>query len=345
MCEQNNAQAPQPEPLQSETIGKLVAALAKAQASIVPPVKDKIVEVKTKSGATYSYQYADMGAVIDVTKKPLSDNGLIVSQLINTDLNLNAETITTLLAHSSGEWIKSIIIAPLTQTDYNGKAVALNIQERGGLVTYLRRYAYMAIVGIAPEDDDGKGVVNGGDKGKNNSAKTKPTNKQTNQDTKTQKTSPREATKGKPPLPEGKLREIVDKINKALAIDHLKRISAKHIEPYSLTEEQRKLLGDVYLGQEKEIKAELKLKRNQKAPKEKLGWYQKEISQMIDLVESIMGQTYIVDVINKQVSDTLDGSTIKNATISKHLKTGKLKDLHEIISNEAENAKLKEKSQ
>lgn len=63
---------------------------------------------------------------------------------INENGRLN---ITTMLAHSSGQYISSTLTMTVTKLDP---------QAIGSAITYGRRYALAAMVGLAQEDDDGE---------------------------------------------------------------------------------------------------------------------------------------------------------------------------------------------
>ncbi len=132
----------------SESIKEITGALAKAQVSIDAVVKENKAIVKSKKGSasSYQYNYASLDAVWNACKKALSDNGLAIVQTPSTNGNL--VTITTLLSHESGEWIKGDLTIP---SPGNGP------QEFGSAITYGRRYALTAMLCIAPEepDDDG----------------------------------------------------------------------------------------------------------------------------------------------------------------------------------------------
>jgi len=126
--------------MQSETIGKLAEALAKAQA---------VMEGATKGSANpfFKSKYADLGAVWDACRKPLSDNGLSVVQVSEfIPEQPDMVCVVTTLMHASGEWIGGrLAVRPVKQDP----------QGVGSCITYLRRYSLQSIVGIAPEDDDG----------------------------------------------------------------------------------------------------------------------------------------------------------------------------------------------
>lgn len=127
--------------MQSQTIGALAEALAKAQGSMESPAKTKRAKIESQKGS-YSYTYADLSDIIDATRKPLSANGLSVAQIISYDGA--ALILTTQLQHASGEWLRSTYPLPLHQRP----------QDQGSAITYARRYALCALLGIAAEDDD-----------------------------------------------------------------------------------------------------------------------------------------------------------------------------------------------
>lgn len=127
--------------MQSQTIGALAEALAKAQGSMESPAKTKRAKIESQKGS-YSYTYADLSDIVDAIRKPLSENGLSVAQVISYDGQ--ALVLTTQLQHASGEWLRSTYPLPLHQRP----------QDQGSAITYARRYALCALLGIAAEDDD-----------------------------------------------------------------------------------------------------------------------------------------------------------------------------------------------
>lgn len=129
--------------MQSADIGKLAEALAKAQAEMNPAKKDSI-------NPFFKSSYADLASIWEACRIPLTKNGLCVIQTIEIDsfdgTNRNFILVTK-LAHLSGQWVfGSYPVNPLKQDP----------QSFGSAVTYARRYSLMAIVGIAPEEDDGE---------------------------------------------------------------------------------------------------------------------------------------------------------------------------------------------
>src|SRR5262245_32515400 len=121
----------------SDTIGKLASALAKAQKTIEGASKDA-------RNPHFNSRYADLAAIVDACREPLAANEIAVIQSPSADANL--VRMTTMLLHSSGEWIES---DPLQVQSRDAAPQAI-----GSCLTYLRRYQLAAMVGIAPEDDD-----------------------------------------------------------------------------------------------------------------------------------------------------------------------------------------------
>ncbi len=121
----------------SETIAELAKALAKAQAAIQPAPKDT-------SNPFFKSKYADLPAVWRACREPLAANGLSVVQM-PADSTEGRIALTTMLLHSSGEYITSTVSTKIAKDDPQGVGSAL---------TYLRRYALAAMVGIVADDDD-----------------------------------------------------------------------------------------------------------------------------------------------------------------------------------------------
>jgi hypothetical protein len=121
-----------------DDLGPLAVALAKAQAEFGPITRDKKVIVKTKTGGQYEFSYAPLDQILNTVRAPLAKNGLTVVQLIDTD------GLVTMLLHESGASLRGQ--TPLPDTS--------DIQGFGSAITYLRRYAIQALLGIAAEEDD-----------------------------------------------------------------------------------------------------------------------------------------------------------------------------------------------
>ena len=123
----------------SESIKELSLALSKAQLKFSHAKKDVYNQF-------FKTNYADLASVIDAAKKPLSDEGLAVSQIVDTDENGNIY-VETILMHSSGEFISGKYPIRPTKTDP---------QSFGSAIAYARRYSFSSITGIAADDDDGE---------------------------------------------------------------------------------------------------------------------------------------------------------------------------------------------
>lgn len=123
-------------------IDKLTEALALAQGSFANPVKDR-------ENPYFHSRYASLDALQNATRKGLSENGLAVTQVGRQ--GVNGWEIHTMLLHSSGQYVTSAF--PLI-------AFPKGPQAAGSEITYMRRYAYAAILNItADEDDDANGAT------------------------------------------------------------------------------------------------------------------------------------------------------------------------------------------
>ncbi|MED5549804.1 MAG: ERF family protein [Pseudomonadota bacterium] len=144
----------------SETLTKLAEALAQAQAEIEGAHK-------ASTNPHFRSKYADLGAVWDACRGPLTKHGLSVVQFPrSSDGCVELETV---LMHKSGEWMSDTLRLPVGKQDAQGY---------GSAMTYARRYSLMAVVGIAPEDDDANAAVSGSapsrvDTGRKSSAQAK----------------------------------------------------------------------------------------------------------------------------------------------------------------------------
>lgn len=152
------------------SVGKIAAALAKAQAEFKPVPKNKTAKVtprKRTDGSTpqpYEYKYADLADILSMALPILAKNEIAIMQ--PTTRKDGKLLICTHLIHSSGEFLKS---DGLTLPE------GLAPQEFGSIVTYWRRYDLAAMCGIAPdEDEDGKLAT---DKHKDDSGGKKPQSK------------------------------------------------------------------------------------------------------------------------------------------------------------------------
>jgi hypothetical protein len=139
----------------SETIGAIASALAKAQAELENPPKTLTATIHSPfpREETRSFRYASLASGLDIVRKVLSQYEIATVQSTEIDKEAGLIRLSTALAHSSGEWISSDWpVCPVSETAAP--------HRMGAALTYARRYALFALVGIAGEDDlDGPGLA------------------------------------------------------------------------------------------------------------------------------------------------------------------------------------------
>jgi ERF superfamily len=132
----------------SECIGTIAAALAKAQAELTNPDKSLIATIRSpfpREGDRI-FRYAPLSSGLDIVRKSLGKHEIATIQATAIDKDAGLLRLTTVLAHSSGEWISSEWpVCPMTDI--------ASAQRMGAALTYARRYALFTLVGIAGEDD------------------------------------------------------------------------------------------------------------------------------------------------------------------------------------------------
>src|ERR1700736_3716433 len=141
----------------SDSFAALAAALAKAQAHLVNPEKSLTATIRTgRAGETErTFRYAPLSSGLEIVRKTLSEHEIAVIQTTAIDQASRMLNLTTLLAHSSGEWIAS-------HWPVGAMAEVATPHRRGAALTYARRYALFTLVGIAGEDDLDAPDLNGG---------------------------------------------------------------------------------------------------------------------------------------------------------------------------------------
>ena len=132
----------------SESIGAIAAALAKAQGELSNPEKSLTATIRSPfpREADRTFRYASLASGLDIVRKSLGQHEIATVQTTAIDQDAGHIRLTTLLAHSSGEWISS---------DWPVCAVSETSapHRMGAALTYARRYALFALVGLAGEDD------------------------------------------------------------------------------------------------------------------------------------------------------------------------------------------------
>src|SRR5712671_3676891 len=139
----------------SESIASLAAALAKAQMALTNPEKSLTGTLPgnrpDEPGRTF--RYASLSSGLDIVRKVLGQHEIATLQTTMIDQDIQTVSLTTVLAHASGEWIASDWpVCTLSEM-----AVP---RRMGAALTYARRYGLFTLVGIAGEDDlDGPDVA------------------------------------------------------------------------------------------------------------------------------------------------------------------------------------------
>jgi hypothetical protein len=132
----------------SPSIGTLAAALAKAQSELVNPEKSLVATIRRDGlrGVEQTFRYAPLSSGLDIVRKVLGQHEIATVQTTSIDQAAGIISLTTVLAHASGEWIASdwpVCAVSETATPH----------RMGAALTYARRYALFTLVGIAGEDD------------------------------------------------------------------------------------------------------------------------------------------------------------------------------------------------
>ena len=127
---------------QSAEVDKIFPAVVALQSEINNPKKSK---------HGHGYKYAELPQIIELSREPLTNNGLAVTQYCATvDGQIH---LVTQMIHSSGQWIRGFY--PLEKA---GMRAVNDAQQMGAAMTYARRYNLAAMLGVAQEDDDAASV-------------------------------------------------------------------------------------------------------------------------------------------------------------------------------------------
>jgi hypothetical protein len=132
----------------SESIGAIAGALAKAQAELTNPEKSLTATIPAAfpREEACSFRYASLASGLDLVRKCLGQHEIATVQTTAIDKAAGFIHLTTVLAHSSGEWMSSDWpVCAVTETSAP--------HRMGAALTYARRYALFTLVGIAGEDD------------------------------------------------------------------------------------------------------------------------------------------------------------------------------------------------
>src|ERR1700680_3428932 len=131
----------------SESIGTIAGALAKAQSELTNPEKSLTATIRSPfpRESDRTFRYASLASGLDIVRKALGKHEIATVQTTAID-EAGLIRLTTVLAHSSGEWMSSDWpVCPASETAAP--------HRMGAALTYARRYALFTLVGIAGEDD------------------------------------------------------------------------------------------------------------------------------------------------------------------------------------------------
>lgn len=129
----------------SPEIAEFAAAFAAAQAKFPPLVTDAEAQIKNER-ASYQYKYATLAQIFKNYLPLLAGEGIFFTQSPG-EFREGRIYVTTFLMHKSGQWLRNEVSLPAVP--------ATTPQTFGSLLSFLRRYAALATLGIAAEDDDG----------------------------------------------------------------------------------------------------------------------------------------------------------------------------------------------
>ena len=131
----------------SESIGAIAAALAKAQTELTNPEKSLIATLPSLAAeGDRTFRYAPLSSGLEIVRKCLGRHEIAAIQTTAIDVETGIIRLTTVLAHSSGEWVSSDWpVCPASET--------ATPHRMGTALTYARRYALFTLVGIAGDDD------------------------------------------------------------------------------------------------------------------------------------------------------------------------------------------------
>jgi len=285
----------------SQELGKLFEALAKAQGELRGVPENEKVNAGRKQ-----YSYSSLSEVISSCRDALTKNGLAISQGIGTAPETpGAVIITTILGHSSGQYIQSTLTMQAYKQEYEKPAYKSDDpQSLGSAMTYGRRYAYLAIIGVAPgEDDDGAAGT-----GLTHTTPPAPTKaygqgKSSPKPTKDEKTVPREATKPT-------LSEIISALPGITAKPHLNNKWKADVLPYYPEgTDEYVTLYNAFKTRGTEIEYELKSKKNKKPITPKFDAGSAEFVLFITEIAKAKTVVELTD-IRLRIGETFDDETV-----------------------------------
>lgn len=230
-------------PTQSDAIDKLAGALAKAQAEIL---------VATKDGENphFKSKFTTLAEVFDAVREPLSKNNLSILQAPQQG-DANAHYLETTLMHASGQWMKSY--HPLHPVKNDPQSV-------GSAITYARRYALCAMVGVVGrEEDDGETAHGRGGSSQQHSAPASKTASTGDRSTRAETAAANKPAPAKPAAPSAPIGydAIANQMREATTMPELQTAASKAVnEPKAVQDKLR----PIYTTERARIQAAAKAK-------------------------------------------------------------------------------------
>lgn len=198
----------------SEAIGKLSLALSKAQASMGSAIRDA-------DNPFFKSKYADLASVWKACRKELTDNELSIIQLpIGKPPSIG---LITILSHSSGQFISSSFFVETKKNDP---------QSAGSAISYLKRYALSAMVGIATdgEDDDGNAAAGKQPQGNQNQQRGQQRRQQPVQNIRPQQNRQQQPRQNNQAQPQNKSTQIINAFSEfGIGISEIEKFANKPI--------------------------------------------------------------------------------------------------------------------
>lgn len=160
----------------SDELKNLAKALAKFQADIKDPARDK-------DNPYFKSKYVALDGLLDAVRPVLAANGLsFIQSPVSNGQDMG---VATLLMHDSGEWIES--------DPFMLHAVKNDPQAGGSAITYARRYSLSAVLGVAWDDDDDANMATKSHQSRSNAQNTPAKGNHTQAGVKAPKTPPQQA--------------------------------------------------------------------------------------------------------------------------------------------------------
>jgi hypothetical protein len=123
---------------QSEKTTELMASLAEIQFELPTMPKDS---------QAYGYKYTDLDTIVKTIKPILHKHNIGYMQSVGSTVD-GAQTLTTRVFNNQGQYLEDTTVLPVISGTKNNSA-----QTLGMSITYMRRYALCAMLGITCDED------------------------------------------------------------------------------------------------------------------------------------------------------------------------------------------------